>query len=615
MNAWPIMLWVQWLLSALSSFVLAAALWNPLRSRIASQDAPLFLFLGILVVSAEVWLAGCTGILTGWGLAGVGVAGAAAAWSCSPRNVREGIAGLFGLLRSAGRRARARPFTAALLMLAAAFVGIRSLAHAIYWGPLIWDVLSYHLPKIAGWVQTASLGVAPTPVARSFWPANMELLQCWFMVFLHHDALFELAGLPYLALAASSVYALGRGLGLPRGASAGAALLFASSPAPLLHTVSGKNDLAVAALFLFAMSLLARGGGPAGMDLRMPLLAAAPVLFGVGVKPTMCFVSVGLAGLAAYVFLCARRFRFSCETATPRARNTALVLVLLAAVVLCGYWYARNGLMFGNPFFPVEVGRGTSVEQQGAFSAHSLLRNLSILRNRRLLDGRAPWNADLAEVSGWGWAAVICGLPTLIPALVRSGRFRLLAGTFFLSLISVLGFVRPDPWFMRFVLWMPALLGLAAAWAVPWMQWRPARLTWIALLAACGLLNAASTLGDGYLRPRMWVGYAFRKPLAERSALKPADLKCMLRQVPLEEPMGYDADSNFQVYMLYDPALRRRLVWVHCRPDETYAGAMRRLGVRALLVADTHRRGLQRAAGEAKEGQLLLVTNSLYRIP
>src|SRR4030042_5920119 len=88
------------------------------------------------------------------------------------------------------------------------------------------------------------------------WPANFELLQAWFIVFPHHDVFIELAGIPYYLLAITSVYSIGRSLGLNTTYALLICVLYALSPSILLNSLSCKNDIAIAGLFLFMTAVI-----------------------------------------------------------------------------------------------------------------------------------------------------------------------------------------------------------------------------------------------------------------------------------------------------------------------------------------------------------------------
>src|SRR6185503_10125586 len=135
------------------------------------------------------------------------------------------------------------------------------------------DALEYHLPKIAESMQAGRFvwGINHDP--RIWFSWGFDLIQTWWVVFLHHDALIEMGGIQMALLATVAVVALAENLGARPG-FAGVVYLFV--PAVLLQATSCGNDLAVAALVLSGYALVA-AGAPRPVQ-------ALPILLAVGVK-------------------------------------------------------------------------------------------------------------------------------------------------------------------------------------------------------------------------------------------------------------------------------------------------------------------------------------------
>ena len=95
----------------------------------------------------------------------------------------------------------------------------RFAALTLIFPPFVWDSLTYHLTNVAEWTQRGRIMLFDTSMTRIYTPANYETFTLWFTVFIHHDVVVEIAGLPAYALAVLSVYVIARRLDFSRSAS------------------------------------------------------------------------------------------------------------------------------------------------------------------------------------------------------------------------------------------------------------------------------------------------------------------------------------------------------------------------------------------------------------
>src|SRR6185436_10496080 len=99
-----------------------------------------------------------------------------------------------------------------------------------FFAPYTTDVLSYHLPKMAEWVRSGTLFGERGVDDHATFPAGFELVEAWWVLFLHHDVLIEMAGVEFLLLAFASTSALGSGLSLTPAQGRWAGLITLLSP-------------------------------------------------------------------------------------------------------------------------------------------------------------------------------------------------------------------------------------------------------------------------------------------------------------------------------------------------------------------------------------------------
>ena len=332
--------------AGLAAILLASAM----RAYERPRTRLLFTLCGYLIIVHSVVLgAGLLGRLSVRGVAallGIVLAIAAWGWHRTRRDVEVAV----------GER---QPFTtAALLCPLAALVSGVLWVWAYVAGPTrlwIWDDYTYHMVYPAVWLRDHVIA-APAPenafTMQAWYPLSASVIAAWFMLPFagsRADALawVSLTGLVYGGLVACGAAELFARLGARRGAWALPVILFATSHRiGIMASSFSDADLAHAAT-LFAAFVLAV---PRGDDERPETLRAdiwyAALLAGiaVGVKVSAAPAALVLLGLIAW------------RASTPGARwRTAARMVSIFAVCLLatgGYWYARNVLHTGNPFYP-----------------------------------------------------------------------------------------------------------------------------------------------------------------------------------------------------------------------------------------------------------------------
>jgi hypothetical protein len=460
---------------------------------------------------------------------------------------------LLPLVRGLPRAAAAHPFLAAAWAAAGAFLLLRGWMFVLLMPPTSFDTLTYHLPKVAQWVQTGSLHLPDLPVKRVFWPSGSECLNAWWAVFLHGDLLVNVPGHFSLAITALATHALARNAGVGRAGAAWCALLAALVPAYPVHAATCLNDLPVAAGYLYLAALWSRRASDEADARTRWTLSAAVACFTVGVKPTLAFLSPGLVLLAAFN---ARRADALALRRCLRAPPGAWAMVA-AAAFLGSYWYFRNWVRFGSPLYPVVLGEiSEDGLQSGLFSLASLRTALAMLvPGGGLFDGK-PVIANLWKMTGWGWFAVCCGLPASAAAALLSRRYRTLLAAFLLSAATVLGTVVPDSSCLRFLLFFPPVL--CVGFFVFLEEARPPaplRAAFVALAAWTILLCAGSALtnADGLDWKRLRI-----YPRSTFSNLRALTLR-LQRKIPEDAPVGACLWREDPLYLLYGPRFSRRI--------------------------------------------------------
>ncbi len=214
-----------------------------------------------------------------------------------------------------------------------------------------YDSGAYHMPLAVSYGVSGSL--ATTPDITSNYPGNGELVLRWFL-FAGNDRLGALPSIAALLLIAGMLYKLCRALEIERQSALIAACATITFPVLSHLAITPNPDLIGIAAMLSALLCfvtMRRSGRASMVGLGCLGLALG------------CAVGSRLSLLPAFAFLVAaviyvyRGNRSPINVAESANNKHWLIRILLplgfGAFIGGGFWFVRNLLLHGNPFYPV----------------------------------------------------------------------------------------------------------------------------------------------------------------------------------------------------------------------------------------------------------------------
>ncbi|HYF52467.1 MAG TPA: glycosyltransferase family 39 protein [Planctomycetota bacterium] len=209
-----------------------------------------------------------------------------------------------------------------------------------------WDSLSYHLARVAYYLQQGHLGHFQTNDIRQVsFGCNAELLMLWSMVFLRSDVLAPLVQFSAAVFCGAAVYGIARSLGLRRGYAVICVPLLLGAPQIALQSSSTQNDLTTAALVAGAVYFLI-AWAQSGMSAH-GFIAAVALGLAAGTKPTSWLFAPGVALFV--LFLAARRKTLTTPNFLRLAAACAMALSVFCMPHLLRNLQATGHLLAQHP--------------------------------------------------------------------------------------------------------------------------------------------------------------------------------------------------------------------------------------------------------------------------
>ncbi len=362
------------------------------------------------------------------------------------------------------------------------------------------DTLTFHLPNIARWIQTGTFWRVDqfTPLlANGNYPHNGDVIFLAAVLPWDSDAFVRALGVPFVAVAGLSVYAIAVRLGSARATAALFATLFASIPIVSYASHEGaKTDPVMLACFGAGLLFMLRHLE----SRRMSDL----VLAGLGLGLAFGTKWYGVSSVAAVGALWIALWLWD-RRPTGELLRSAGVLAGVGALA-GGFWLLRNWVESGNPVAPTRVAAGgleifdaptDFVRECGGYTVAHYVTDPGIWREYILPAYRVTYGLPgLLLVAGW-----VLG----VAALAR-GRSPVPRAPLFLALAAVLLAVvySITPYSALGLEGQPAGVGANTRWllpaflvAAPLAAWAATQLPRVRLLLE---LAAVVAVADGVRR-------------------------------------------------------------------------------------------------------------------
>lgn len=274
------------------------------------------------------------------------------------------------------------------------------------------DDFTYHAAVPAHWLARGAIDLAPFTY-QSYYPMNAEVLTLWFLLPLHADAWAGLGDLYGWLLVAVSAYGLARSVGCTAASGLWAATL-ASVSRDMLSRMGtfAQPDVVGTGMALAALAFLAPRAPSAGAEAIEPpphwtaaALAGLALGFALGCK-------VGYATVLAAVIV----WWLLGGNGVRRKAGALGGLVVLGAATAAtgGYWYLRNALLTGNPFYPAALG-----PLSGPLDAVAQGRTKLWTWIVSSPGGPGAWSEGLARLAGWPATVAILAVAGIAWTAVR----------------------------------------------------------------------------------------------------------------------------------------------------------------------------------------------------
>jgi hypothetical protein len=374
-----------------------------------------------------------------------------------------------------------------------------------------WDALWYHMPIVGYILQSGAIQENSTPsvidLFINIFPKNIELFFVWNVIFLKSDIIVSLSQLFFTIAGVFTVYSMSVKSGLHKKHALYPPFLFFFAPIVILQSTTTYVDIAVSVLFLIAINFLMYNnpekfsGNEAELvhfkeEKTAILLAglAGGILLGAkGSGPL--FVVILLIMVMTQEFI--KRVNpfntipveFKTYPVPIRKRFIQYaVCFIFPAVLMGGYWYIKNWVLYNNPVYPMEISFFDITLFKGKYKEMidplpNVIENLlPVIRPFYVWMENVEYYLYDSRMAGFGPIWFILSLPSIPVALFYAIK-RKKTGFLLITVILIFTFIAyPRNWNTRYVIFMLGLGCLSFGLALDYFKERQKTIKIITLL-------------------------------------------------------------------------------------------------------------------------------------
>lgn len=271
--------------------------------------------------------------------------------------------------------------------------------------PIVTDSLTYHMifsgnfVRGGGWFDIDMPGV--WGVKYRLYPTGGEMLTAWLMLPFHGDLLAGLTCFPGWVLVMTSLYELGRALGLPPRRAVVPACLVGFMPAVFGFVASTYVDIPLLGLLLAGTLFFLQAWRTGGL--------AAHVLCGTAMGAALSVKIFALGGAAGALAMLSGR--------SLASRRIMPALLVTAATIVTGFpHYIDLYIRFGSPTWPLPLGLPGVPLFAGSRAFAEMLAYLAVVADRQVSGGSLPYEIGWLAKWFFGFGPVPIGPAALVGA-------------------------------------------------------------------------------------------------------------------------------------------------------------------------------------------------------
>ncbi|MBI4654288.1 MAG: hypothetical protein HY752_04760 [Nitrospirae bacterium] len=329
-----------------------------------------------------------------------------------------------------------------------------------------WDALWYHLPIVGYIMQSGAIkdNFAPSFIDLfiNIFPKNLELFFLWNTIFLESDIIIDLSQLFFTLVGVLAIYSIAIKLKVREGYAVYSSLLFFFTPIVILQSTTNYVDIAISVLFLIAINFLMYDVPEDSRFEKTPIFLSgltAGILLGSKVSGPLFFLTFSSAIAIHKIIGYFRNNGHSIKDSIMPYTKYFIV----PAILMGGYWYIKNWLLYQNPVYPMEISIFDITLFKGLYGgivdpAPQIINKLSSLaRPFYVWLERVEYYLYDSRLSGFGPIWFILFLPSSVFSFIYAVK-RKKYNFLFLGIILIIVFLfHPRNWNTRYVIFIVGL--------------------------------------------------------------------------------------------------------------------------------------------------------------